>query len=51
MDIGRLVGKKVTGGWGLHVKCQGTLTLDAYANSDFAGSLTVRQGTLNIAPF
>ena len=36
---------KGTTGWGLHFKRQGTLSLDAYTDSDFSGSLMDRRST------
>ena len=38
-------------GWGLHFKCQGTLSLDAYTDSDFEGSLTDRKSTTRYCTF
>ena len=38
-------------GWGLHFKRQGTLSLDAYTDSDFACSLTDRMSTTGYYTF
>ena len=42
---------KGTTGWGLHFKRQGTLSLDAYTDSDFAGSLTDCRSTTGYCTF
>ena len=42
---------KGTVGWELHFKRQGTLSLDAYTDSDFVGSLTDRRSTTGYCTF